>query len=81
MPTHPPQCARHHFGVQNLDVDAMGASRPLTDGEETVEFALRLTVSAVREVKTKDAGITKGLIIMKVNDREMTELLRTSMKW
>ena len=28
-------------------------------------------VSAVREGKLKDAGITKGLIIMKVNDREM----------
>lgn len=59
--------------VQNLDVDAMGAAlRPLTDAEKKqLSLPYGLMVSAVREGKLKDAGITKGLIIMKVNDREM----------
>ena len=51
----------------------MGAAlRPLTDAEKK-ELNLRygLVVSAIRSGKMKDAGITKGTIIMQVNDREM----------
>lgn len=59
--------------VQTLDTDAMGAAlRPLTD-QEKKELNLQsgLVVSAIREGKLKDAGLTKGLIITKVNDHEM----------
>lgn len=59
--------------VQTLDTEAMGAAlRPLNDEEkEQLNLPYGLMVSAVRDGKFKDAGITKGLIIMKVNDREM----------
>ncbi len=59
--------------VQNLDTDAMGAAlRPLTDDEKKeLNLSYGLVVSAVRDGKLKDAGVTKGLILMKVNDREM----------
>lgn len=59
--------------VEAVDSDMMGAAlRPLTDAEKK-EFNLRygLVVSAIRSGKMKDAGITKGTIIMQVNDREM----------
>ncbi|MGM9689175.1 MAG: Do family serine endopeptidase [Alloprevotella sp.] len=59
--------------VQNLDSESMGAAlRPLTD-KEKVQLSLPygLVVSAIRDGKMKEAGITKGLVIMKVNDREM----------
>lgn len=59
--------------VQNLDTESMGAAlRPLTD-EEKRELNLQsgLMVSALREGKLKQAGMTKGLIITKVNDHEM----------
>ena len=59
--------------VQTLDTDAMGAAlRPLTD-QEKKELNLQsgLVVSAIREGKLKEAALTKGLIITKVNDHEM----------
>lgn len=59
--------------LESLDSDAMGAAmRPLNDQEKR-ELNLRygLMVSAVRKGKLQDAGITKGIIITKVNDREM----------
>ncbi len=59
--------------VEAVDSDMMGAAlRPLTDAEKK-ELNLRygLVVSAIRSGKMKDAGITKGTIIMQVNDREM----------
>lgn len=59
--------------VETLDTDAMGvALRQLTDAEKR-ELNLRngLEVSAVRKGKMQDAGITKGIILMRVNDREM----------
>ncbi len=59
--------------VETLDTDALGgALRPLTD-QEKKELNLRygLVVSALRKGKMQDAGITKGTIIMQVNDREM----------
>lgn len=59
--------------VQALDTDAMGAAlRPLTSSEkDELNLPYGLMISAIRDGKLKDAGITKGLIIMKVNDREM----------
>lgn len=59
--------------VETIDSDAMGAAlRPLTDDEKK-ELNLRygLVVTALRSGKMQDAGITKGTIIMQVNDREM----------
>lgn len=59
--------------LESLDSDAMGAAmRPLTDQEKR-ELNLRygLMVSALRKGKLQDAGITKGIIITQVNDREM----------
>ena len=59
--------------VQALDTDAMGAAlRPLTNDEkQELNLSYGLMISAIREGKLKAAGMTKGLIIMKVNDREM----------
>lgn len=59
--------------VQTLDTDAMGAAlRPLTDQEKKeLNFQSGLVVSAIREGKLKEAGLSKGLIITKVNDHEM----------
>ncbi len=59
--------------LESLDSDAMGAAmRPLNEQEKR-ELNLRygLMVSAVRKGKLQAAGITKGIIITKVNDREM----------
>ena len=58
---------------QALDTDAMGAAlRPLTNDEkQELNLSYGLMISAIREGKLKAAGMTKGLIIMKVNDREM----------
>ena len=59
--------------VQNLDSEAMGAAlRPLNDNEkQQLSLPYGLLVTAIRDGKLKEAGLTKGLIIMKVNDREM----------
>lgn len=59
--------------VQTLDTEAMGAAlRPLKDEEkQQLNLSYGLMVSAVRNGKLKDAGITKGLILLKVNNREM----------
>lgn len=59
--------------IERLDSDAMGAAlRPLTDKEKQ-ELNLRygLVVTAIRSGKMQTAGITKGIIIMQVNDKEM----------
>lgn len=59
--------------VQNLDSESMGAAlRPLTDKEKLqLNLPYGLVVSAIRDGKMKNAGLTKGLVIMKVNDQEM----------
>ena len=59
--------------VETIDTDAMGAAlRPLTDAEKKeLGLSYGLMVSAVKAGKMQEAGITKGLIITKVNDREM----------
>ena len=59
--------------IEKLDTDAMGAAlRVLTDKEKK-ELNLKhgLIVSAIKRGKLMDAGITKGIIIMQVNDKEM----------
>ncbi len=59
--------------VRNLDSESMGAAlRPLTDKEKLqLSLPYGLVVSAIRDGKMKEAGLTKGLVIMKVNDQEM----------
>lgn len=59
--------------LEKLDSDAMGAAlRPLTaDEKRELNLPYGLVVSAIRSGKMQDAGITKGIIIMKVNDKEM----------
>lgn len=59
--------------VERLDTDAMGAAlRPLTDSEkQQLNLRYGLVVSAIKAGKLKDAGLTKGIIITQVNDREM----------
>lgn len=59
--------------LESVDSDTMGAAlRVLTD-QEKCELNLRygLVVTAVRKGKMQDAGISKGIIITRVNDREM----------
>lgn len=59
--------------LESVDSDTMGAAlRVLTDQEKR-ELNLRygLVVTAVRKGKMQDAGISKGIIITRVNDREM----------
>jgi len=59
--------------IQTLDTESMGAAlRPLKDQEkQELNLSYGLMVSAVRDGKLKEAGVTKGLIIMKVNGKEM----------
>ena len=60
--------------IEHVDMDLMGAAmRPLSD-ELKAQLGLRygLEVQAVKAGKMKDAGITKGLIILRVNDTPMT---------
>lgn len=59
--------------LETVDAETMGAAlRPLTD-EEKKELSLNygLVVSAVKSGKMMDAGITKGIIILQVNDKQM----------
>lgn len=59
--------------VETLDSESMGAAlRPL-NAQEKKELNLQygLVVSAIRKGKMQEAGITKGLIIMQVNDKPM----------
>ena len=59
--------------VDNVDVASMGAAlRPLTVEEKReLNLSYGLVVSAVRDGKMKDAGITKGIIILQINDKQM----------
>lgn len=60
--------------IEQVDMELMGAMlRPLSD-EIKAQLRLRygLEVQAVKAGKMKDAGITKGLIILRVNDKPMT---------
>lgn len=59
--------------VERIDSDAMGAAlRPLSDSEKKeLNLSYGLVVSAIKGGKMQDAGITKGIIIMQVNDKKM----------
>ena len=59
--------------VKTLDTKSIGATlRPLNDQEkQQLNLPYGLMISAIRDGKFKEAGLTKGLIIMKVNEKEM----------
>lgn len=59
--------------VEHVDTDQLGAAlRPLTAEEkEELKLPYGLVVTSVKSGKMTDAGITKGIIIMKINDTEM----------
>ncbi len=59
--------------MEEIDIDLFGAQlKPLSD-EAKQELALRygLEVTAIKKGKLMDAGITKGMILLQVNDKEM----------
>ena len=62
--------------VETIDTDQLGAAlRSLTATEkEELSLPYGLMVSAVKKGKMMDAGITKGIIIMRVNDKEMRSI-------
>ena len=62
--------------LETVDTESMGAAlRVLTDDEKR-ELGLRngLLVSSIKAGKLQDAGITKGIIIMQVNDLVMSSV-------
>jgi len=59
--------------MEELDIDLFGAQlKPLSD-ETKQALALRygLEVTAIKKGKLSEAGITKGMILLQVNDQEM----------
>ncbi len=59
--------------LEEVDIDLFGAQlKPLSD-EAKQELALRygLEVTAIKKGKLMDAGISKGMILLQVNDKEM----------
>lgn len=59
--------------MEEVDIDLFGAQlKPLSD-ELKQQQALRygLEVTAIKKGKLMDAGITKGMILLQVNDKEM----------
>ena len=59
--------------LESVDTESMGAAlRPLNDTEKR-ELGLRygLIISSIKAGKLQDAGLSKGIIIMQVNDRTM----------
>lgn len=59
--------------VENIDDEQLGiALRKLTASEkEELALSHGLMVTAVRDGKMKEAGITKGVILMRVNDKDL----------
>ena len=59
--------------LESVDTDQLGvALRTLTQAEKTeLSLSNGLLVTAVKAGKMQEAGVTKGLIITKVNDKEM----------
>ena len=57
--------------LESVDVDQLGvALRPLTTNEkEELALSNGLVVTAVRDGKMKDVGVTKGLILLQINDK------------
>ena len=59
--------------MEEVDIDLFGAQlKPLSD-ENRQALALRygLEVTAIKKGKLQEAGITKGMILLKVNDQEL----------
>ena len=61
--------------LEKLDLETMGAAlRALTDKEKKeLKLENGLVVSSIKKGKMMDAGITKGIIIIQVNDSKMTK--------
>ena len=61
--------------VETVDTDDIGvALRPLSDSErKELNLSYGLVVSAIKKGKMQDAGVTKGIIIMQVNDKKMVK--------
>lgn len=59
--------------LENVDVAELGvALRPLnTEEKQQLNLDYGLLVTAIRNGKMQDAGISKGIIIMQVNDKQM----------
>lgn len=59
--------------VKEVDIDEMGVSlTPLSDElKQQLDLGYGLEVSAIRSGAMQKAGITKGLIILQVNDKQM----------
>ena len=59
--------------MQEVDIDLLGAQLQPLSAEKRQQLALSygLEVTAIKQGKMKDAGITKGLIILQVNDKPM----------
>jgi Do/DeqQ family serine protease len=59
--------------VKNADLDVLGADfRPVTDAQKKqLEISYGLEVIKVSGGKMKDAGVTKGFIIQRVNDTQV----------
>ena len=60
--------------VENFDSEQLGIGLRKLTAEEKGQLALDhgLVVTAVREGKMKEAGITKGIILMRVNDKDLS---------
>ena len=59
--------------MEEVDLDQMGVNlKPISEGEQEM-FGINygLTINAIRNGKMKQAGATKGTIILQVNDQKM----------
>ena len=59
--------------MEEVDLDQMGVSlKPISDDvQKMLGINYGLTINAIRNGKMKDAGATKGTIILQVNDQKM----------
>jgi S1-C subfamily serine protease len=62
--------------VKNADIDVLGADfRPVTEAQKKqLEISYGLEVVKVNGGKMKDAGVTKGFIIQRVNDETIKSI-------
>lgn len=62
--------------IEEVDMDIFGAAlKPLSDKlKQDLKLSYGLEVSAVKKGKMADAGVSKGLIILMVNDRKMNKV-------
>ena len=59
--------------LQEVDIDEMGVSLETLAQDEKIRLGLShgLVVKAIRDGKMKNAGVSKGTILLAVNDRQM----------